>query len=59
MSPQIVADTRALPINRDGNTVDLEHEVAQLSQNALEYSVETRLVTAALMKLRMAITGKS
>ena len=59
MAPQIVADTRALPINRDGNTVDLEHEVAQLSQNALEYSVETRLVTAALMKLRMAITGKS
>jgi flagellar basal-body rod protein FlgB len=59
LRPQIAADTRALPINRDGNTVDLEHEVAELGQNTLEYTVQARMVTASLAKLRMAITGKS
>lgn len=59
LRPQIATDTRALPVNRDGNTVDLEHELVELGQNTLTYTVQTRMVTASLAKLRMAITGKS
>ena len=59
LRPQIAKDPRALPVNRDGNTVNLEHELVELSQNTLEYTVQTRAVTASLAKLRMAITGKS
>ena len=59
LRPQIAKDPRALPVNRDGNTVNLEHELVELSQNTLEGTIQTRLVTGALAKLRMAITGKS
>ena len=59
LRPQIAKDPRALPVNRDGNTVNLEHELVELSQNTLEGTVQTRVVTASLAKLRMAITGKS
>ena len=59
LRPQIAKDPTALPVNRDGNTVNLEHELVELSQNTLEYTVQTRAVNASLAKLRMAITGKS
>lgn len=59
LRPQIGTDLRALPVNRDGNTVNLEQELLELSQNAIANTVQTRLVTASLAKLRLAITGKS
>jgi flagellar basal-body rod protein FlgB len=59
LHPQIARDARALPVNRDGNTVNLEKELVELSQNTLEYTVQSRIVTGALAKMRMAITGKS
>jgi hypothetical protein len=31
----------------------------KLNQNMVEHSLETQLVSAALMKMRLAITGKS
>jgi flagellar basal-body rod protein FlgB len=59
LRPQLAADPQALPVNRDGNTVNLEHELVELGQNTLQHAVETQLVNASLLKLRMAITGKS
>ncbi|MEI7437718.1 MAG: flagellar basal body rod protein FlgB [bacterium] len=59
LRPQIAKDARALPVNRDGNTVNLERELVELSQNTLEGTIQSRIVTASLAKLRMAITGKS
>jgi flagellar basal-body rod protein FlgB len=59
LRPQIATDPRAPAVNRDGNTVDLEHELIELSQNTLENTIQARLVTASLTKLRLAITGKS
>jgi len=59
LQPQLAVDAKALAANRDGNTVNLEHELTELSQNTLQNTVETQLVSAALLKLRLAITGKS
>jgi flagellar basal body rod protein FlgB len=59
LKARVAVDTRALPGSRDGNTVNLEHEVVELSQNSLQHTVETQFVSASLMKLRLAITGKS
>jgi len=59
LRPQIARDPRALPVNRDGNTVNLEHELVELGQNTIEFTVQSRIITGALAKLRMAITGKS
>lgn len=59
LRPKLAADSQALPGNRDGNTVNLEHEMVELSQNSLQHAVESQLVSSSLLKLRMAITGKS
>jgi flagellar basal body rod protein FlgB len=59
LRPELAVDSQALPGNRDGNTVNLEHELVELSQNSLQHAVESQLVSASLLKLRLAITGKS
>jgi flagellar basal-body rod protein FlgB len=59
LRPKLAVDAQALPVNRDGNTVNLEHELVELSQNSLQHAVESQLVSASLLKLRLAITGKS
>ena len=58
LRPELAVDSQALPGNRDGNTVNLEHELVELSQNSLQHAVESQLVSASLLKLRLAITGK-
>jgi flagellar basal-body rod protein FlgB len=55
----IATDQTAVSSGRDGNTVQLESELVQLSQNTLAHSVETQLVSGELFRLRMAITGRS
>jgi len=59
LHPEIAADPQALPVSKDGNTVNLEHELVEMSQNSLQHAVESQLVSSSLLKLRLAITGKS
>jgi flagellar basal-body rod protein FlgB len=58
LSPAIVEDQTAVAANRDGNTVQLETELLKLNENTLAHTLETHLVTGALLKLRLAITGR-
>ena len=55
----MTAAAQAVAANRDGNNVQLEKELLQLSQNSLAHTVETQLVTSGLLKLRLAITGRT
>ncbi len=59
LQPQLAVDTTAVSSRTDGNTVQLENELLKLSQNTIENTLETELVSSSLMKLRMAISGKS
>ena len=59
LQPSLATDSFANAGRGDGNTVQLESEILKLNQNMVEHSLETRLVSGALMKMRMAITGKS
>ena len=59
VQPTVAVDPKAVAANRDGNTVQLESELMQLSQNTLAHTVETQLVSGNLLKLRLAITGRS
>ena len=56
--PALATDASAQAVRPDGNTVQLENELLALSQNSLQHSLETQLVTGSLLKLRLAITGK-
>jgi len=58
LKAELKEDSSAVASGLDGNTVKVEDELIALNQNFLEHSLETKLVTASLLKLRMAITGK-
>jgi flagellar basal-body rod protein FlgB len=59
LKPSLAVDTTAVANSRDGNTVSLENEMLQLNQNAMTHTLETQMVSSLLMRLKMAITGKS
>ena len=52
-------DSTAVSGRGDGNTVLLETELLKLNQNMVEHTLETQLVSGSLMKMQMAITGKT
>jgi flagellar basal-body rod protein FlgB len=59
LQPKISVDPSAVANSQDGNTVTLENELLCMGQNTLEHALQTQLVSGTLMRLRMAITGKS
>ena len=56
--PQLAVDLTAVSGRKDGNTVQIESELIKLNQNFMEHQLETQLVSGAMMKLRLAITGR-
>jgi len=58
LRPALALDADAIASNRDGNTVQLETEMLHLNQNTLAHTMETQLLTAMLMRMRLAITGR-
>ena len=58
LRPQLAPDAAAIPRTLDGNSVELESELAQLNQNFLAHTLETQLITGNLSRLRLAITGR-
>lgn len=58
LQPHIGVDASAVARKLDGNTVELESEMAALNQNFVAHSLETQLITGNLARLRLAITGR-
>lgn len=59
LQARLEADPKAIAHTQDGNTVQMETELAELQKNSLEHSLGTQLVTGTLLRLRLAITGRS
>lgn len=59
LQPQLQIDSAAQTGRIDGNTVQLENELGNLQKNALEHALGTQLVSSNLLRLRLAITGRS
>lgn len=59
VNPSLVEDSNAVSETKDGNTVDLETELLNLNQNTMAHALETQLASGTLLKLRLAITGRS
>lgn len=59
LNPKLEVDSTAVSRTRDGNTVHLEKELVELSQNYVSYSFQTQLFSGMLSKLRTAITGRN
>jgi flagellar basal-body rod protein FlgB len=56
--PTLAIDTTRVSGRGDGNTVELESELAELNQTLLAHTLETQLVSGTLQSLRLAITGR-
>ena len=59
LKPSLSVDTNAVASSLDGNTVSLENEMMQMNQNTLTHTLETQMVSSMLMRIKMAISGKS
>jgi flagellar basal-body rod protein FlgB len=59
LKPTLAQDPNAVANSKDGNSVNLESEMMQLNQNTMAHTVETQMLSSLLMRLKMAITGKS
>jgi flagellar basal-body rod protein FlgB len=57
IQPKMEVDPTAVAQSSDGNTVNMETELANLQQNTLSNSLETQLVSYTLVRMRMAIAG--
>ena len=59
LEAKLTIDKTAIARNRDGNTVQIESEMMKLSENAVEHSLATRLVSGTIKYLKLAITGRA
>jgi|SRR5579862_553943 len=59
LKPTLAQDTTAVASSQDGNTVNLESEMMQLNKNSMAHTLESQLLSNMLLRLKMAITGKS
>lgn len=59
LQPRLVQDSTAVGTAPNGNNVQLEKEMLALNQNTLSHAVESHFLNGTLLKLRLAITGRS
>ncbi len=57
--PAIEKDSSTLATRMDGNNVQLDSELLQMSSNSTNYQVLTQFLNGSFRQLRTAITGKS
>ncbi len=57
VKPTIVEDPTN-PARVDGNTVDIDQEMAQLTKNSLLYQAASTIIASRMATLRSAITGR-
>ena len=59
VKPTIEKDPNALTTRKDGNNVELDSELLQMSSNSTNYQVLTQFLNGSYRQMRAAITGKS
>ena len=58
LRPTVVQDPNARAVRPDGNSVELDRELIEMSRNTLEYDFLTQFASDSLKRLRTAITGR-
>lgn len=55
--PSIIQDQNATSQRLDGNNVDMDKELIELSSNTMQYDTLSEFVSNSLKQLKVAITG--
>lgn len=58
LQPTITPDLAARAVRPDGNNVELDRELLEMSRNAIEYEALTQFASESLKRLKTAITGR-
>lgn len=58
LHPKVVQDPNARAVRPDGNSVELDRELIEMSRNSLEYDFLTQYASDSLKRLKTAITGR-
>ena len=58
-NPTLTQDATATSKRRDGNNVEIDKELVEMSSNTMQYDTLTEFVSASLKQLKVAITGRS
>lgn len=58
-TPSLASDTQTTSQRVDGNNVEIDKELTEMSSNTLQYNTLTEFVSASLKQLKVAITGRS
>jgi len=53
-----ICEVQGLPVRADGNNVDIDREMGELSRNSLLYQTLAQVLASRLGTMRSAITGK-
>lgn len=59
LKPQLAEDLTARSVRPDGNSVEIEHELLAMNQNAVQHEFLADIISGNLKQLKMAITGRS
>lgn len=59
LKPQLAEDPTARSMRPDGNSVEIEHELLAMNQNAVQHEFLADIISGNLKQLKMAITGRS
>ncbi|WP_342751021.1 flagellar basal body rod protein FlgB [Termitidicoccus mucosus] len=59
LAASVVADQHARTVRPDGNSVEIENELLEMSRNTVEYDFLTDVVSSHIKHLRTAITGRN
>jgi flagellar basal-body rod protein FlgB len=57
--PQLAEDLTARSLRPDGNTVEIEHELLAMNENAIQHEFLSEIISGNLKQLKMAITGRA
>lgn len=53
-----IAEAEGLPVRQDGNNVDIDRELGNLTKNALHFDTYAQLLATKVGMMRSAITGR-
>jgi len=58
LEPRLAQDTLTKAVRPDGNNVQLDRELLDMNQNALEYEFLTQYASDSIKRLKTAVTGR-
>ena len=58
-TPSLAQDTKTTSPRRDGNNVEIDKELLEMSANTAQYDTLAEFVSNSLRQLKVAITGRS